>query len=80
VARGRLALAPLTTLRAERYTPTLLGGEPALTPLTLEPAALASPARPWAELTWQTMADSDEFSPGWRALAREHADRLRVLR
>ncbi|MFM2066476.1 MAG: hypothetical protein RLZZ584_1385 [Pseudomonadota bacterium] len=78
VARGRLALAPLTTLRAERYTPTLLGGEPPLTPLQPDARALHSAARPWAELTWQTMADSDEFSPAWRALARVQAQQLRA--
>jgi hypothetical protein len=77
LARGRFVLAPLYSLPAQRWRPDpLVQDDTALSPFAPDPAALASSARPWAALYWQTVAGSAEFSLAWRRLAQEMATRL----
>jgi hypothetical protein len=75
LAKGRFTLAPIHDMLPMRYKPEVHLGEPALLPFDPDPTALASPARPWAQVYWQVMAEHGGFSRGWRMLAEAQARR-----
>lgn len=77
VARGRFTLAPLYDMLPMHWRPDAISGEIGLLPLTPDPIALASSARPIAREFWERVTADSGVSRAFRALASKMAGRMR---